>query len=338
MTGMRSPTLGNPDLVNHSGFILAEDEALKNYLTGMQVPTRPGESAMTDVGVWFRYPEGERNIKFPFVTIDLLDVAPAYDLWTSEYVMDVADLYQPSVSPTMPEPLVSMGLDVRNYLAFRLTYQVSVHSRSSLHDRFLMSRFFTDVFPPRPFWMGVDADNTWRRVELVDTAQSDLMETSESGNKRIFRKVYTISMMAEIPQDEIRQAWKVLRVYATLYDQETLDLFFTPEHPVAQAPDLESVLPTSAGASSAGFDALFVNPPYALSASGTGIGFDAVVGIRPVATDASGSGSSFAAAVPITGIDASGTGTAYTAATNVSTTAIDAAGFSFAFVVSTGTS
>ena len=223
MSGVRAPALGTPDLVNHSGFILAEDEALKTYLTGMTVPTRPDSSDTTEVGVWFRYPEGERNIKYPFITIDLIDAAPAYDLWTSDYVQPTTGLYQPSVSPDMPTPDPGMGLSVWNYLAFRLQYQVSVHSRSSLHDRFLMSRFFTDVFPPRPFWMGVDADNTWRRTELVDTVQADLMETTESGNKRIFRKVYTISMLAEIPQDNIAQAWQVLRVFVPIVDREYVD-------------------------------------------------------------------------------------------------------------------
>jgi hypothetical protein len=225
MSGVRAPMLGTPDMATHTGFILAEDAALHTYLSGLEVPNRPGDSKMTEVGVWFRFPEGERAIKYPFITIDLIDVSPAYELWTSEYIMSTDGLYQPSVSPTMPVPDADMNLDVRNFLPFKLTYQVSVHCRSSLHDRYLMSHFFTDVFPPRPFWMGVDADNTWRRVELVDSAQADLMETTESGNKRIFRKVYTISMLAEVPQESIRQAWQVLRVYTPIVDRSYVDDF-----------------------------------------------------------------------------------------------------------------
>lgn len=225
MSGVRTPTVGSPDMATHTGFILAEDAALHTYLSGIEVPNRPGDSKMVEVGVWFRFPEGERTIKYPFISIDLIDVSPAYDLWTSDYVLPVTGLYQPSVSPVMPVPDANMNLDVRNFLPFKLTYQVSVHCRSSLHDRYLMSLFFTDVFPPRPFWMGVDADNTWRRVELVDSAQADLMETTESGNKRIFRKVYTVSMLAEIPQDSIRQAWQVLRVYTPIVDRNYVDEF-----------------------------------------------------------------------------------------------------------------
>jgi hypothetical protein len=237
VTGQRTPYLGEPDLVNHTGFILAEDEALHKYLTGMTVPDRPGSNKAVEVGVWFRFPEGERNIKYPFITIDLINVAPAYELWTSDHVNTAT--YQPSVSPSIPSADPGMNLDIRNFLAFKLTYQVSVHCRSSLHDRFLMSRFFTDVFPPRPFWMGVDADNTWRRTELLDSAQADLMETTESGNKRIFRKVYTVSMLAEVPQDTIRQVWQVLRVYMPIVDRDYVDDFL---YNVLNDPAGESVL------------------------------------------------------------------------------------------------
>lgn len=223
MTGQRTPYLGEPDQVNHTGFILAEDQALHQYLSKMTVPERPGSDKTTEVGVWFRFPEGERNIKYPFITIDLIDVSPAYELWTSDHISTAP--YQPSVSPTLPTADPGMNLDVRNYLAFKLTYQVSVHCRSALHDRYLMSRFYTDVFPPRPFWMGVDADSTWRRTELIDSVQSDLMETTESGNKRIFRKVYTVSVLAEVPQDAIRQVWQVLRVYTPIVDRDQVDDF-----------------------------------------------------------------------------------------------------------------
>lgn len=224
---MRSPQVGLIDQVAHTGFLLAEDEALKKYLSGLRVPTSPDSGKTTEVKVWFRYPEGERTITYPFITIDLVDIAPAYDLWTSEHVNDPEGLYQPSVSPTLPDPDANMGLAVRNYLAFRVSYQISVHCRNALHDRYLTSMFFTDVIPPRPFWMGVDADGTWRRTEMTDFIQADLMETTESGNKRIFRKVYTISMLAEVPQDLVAQAWQVLRVFVPVVDREYVDTYLS---------------------------------------------------------------------------------------------------------------
>ena len=92
-------------------------------------------------------------------------------------------------------------------------YQVMVHCRSSLHDRYLLSLFMTDLVQVRPFWVGVDADMTWRRVERVDFAQADVPETTESGTKRIFRKVHTISMLAEVPQAAFVESYLALRVF-----------------------------------------------------------------------------------------------------------------------------
>ena len=219
----RQPFVGDPDLYAHTGFLLAEDDALHRYLENIKVPTKPNGDGATDVKVWFRFPEGERQITYPFITINMIDVAPAYELWTSEYVVNPVGLYRPSVAPTLPEPNTDMGYAIRPYLPFNISYQITVHTRSNLHDRYLASLFFTDIFPPRPFWLGVEADNTWRRCELLDFAQQDIPETTESGTKRIFRKIYTISMLAEVPQDRMPQVWKVLRVFVPIVERQYVD-------------------------------------------------------------------------------------------------------------------
>lgn len=219
----RQPLIGEPDGVNWTGFILAEEDALKRYLQNIMVPTRPDTTGQTEVGVWFRFPQGERNIKYPFITIDMIDVSPAYELWTSEYVVNTEGLYRPSVSPDLPDPNTDMNWSIRPYLPFHLTYQITVHARSSFHDKYLTSLFFTDIIPPRPFWFGVEADNTWRRCEMLDFAQQDIPETTESGSKRIFRKMYTISFLAEIPQERLLQVWKVLRVFCGVTDRAAVD-------------------------------------------------------------------------------------------------------------------
>lgn len=238
-----TPTyLGEPDPIAHTGFILAEDAALKTYLSGMTVPDRVSTS---DVPVWFRYPEGERRMMFPFITIDLIGVNPSYERWQSIHRLNPmtevefqedggtpgpTGLYQPSVSPTLvadtdntPEMVVD------NYLMYELLYQVTVHSRSALHDRVLWSRFMTDIFPPRPFWVGVDADMTWRRCELREVVQADTMETTESGSKRIFRKIHTISMDAEIPQNKVAEIERVWRIHVDMYTDDAVERE-TPGH------------------------------------------------------------------------------------------------------------
>lgn len=231
------PWHGPIDMSDHLGFLLAEDEAIKKYLTGLTVPNKSGTS---DVKTWFRWPTQPTKITYPFITIDFLDAQPSYDRWTSKYRLNATTesgsaefldpvtgqlirkgLYQPSVSPSVLPPEIYdadlQNLDIEQYLMYTLLYQVTVHTRDWMHDRFLQSRFMTDVFPPRPFWIGVDADSTWRRAELLEVMSADTLETTESPVKRVFRKVYTISMDAEIPTSIVAAIAKVFRVHIDLY-------------------------------------------------------------------------------------------------------------------------
>jgi hypothetical protein len=230
-----------PDLTAHTGFMMAEDEALKSYLTGISVPPVDGEGPEIPVQVWFRWPTSERQIKYPFITIDSIAAEPEYSLFHSEHLLNAHGLYRPSVAPTLPEP--PGGWDqqnwaIRNFLPFNLVYQVSVFARSNLHDRYLRSIFVTDVIPPRPFWIACDVDQTWRRTELTGYASMDAPETSESGTKRIFRKIYTISMLAEVPQEKILDAYfyRVFRVFLSVKDRETLEEYFQIAHEGVEVP------------------------------------------------------------------------------------------------------
>lgn len=224
---------GHPDIPNHTGLLLAEDEALKDYLSGLVVPGLNGGT--TDVDVWFRFPEGETRLSYPFITIDFLGINPSYERWTSVFDMDPLNeavfrdmetgrevrrgLYTPSESPTLSVSVDEhdTGAQVDPYLMHKILYQVTVYSRNALHDRYLTSLFITDVFPPRPFFIPVDADMTVRRTELLQMDQADTMETTDTGNKRIFRKVYTISMDAEIQQSTITELARVHRIHIDLY-------------------------------------------------------------------------------------------------------------------------
>lgn len=202
-------------------FLLAEDAALKALLTGIKVPTDKTSPAFADVPVWFRFPESERAIVYPFITIDLIGIEPAYDLWQSEYDMtedsavfhdDVTGedvkvgLYDPSINESVFH--AGSGLDpalpVRrpHYLQYRLFYQISAWSKTFAHDRVLTAQLIRDVIRPRPTWLRVEADKTWRRMEPLGWSSADI-PIQEGGIKRIFRKVFTLSVQAEIPQDRL---------------------------------------------------------------------------------------------------------------------------------------
>lgn len=235
------PLVNPPDLNAHTGFMLAEDEALKSYLTGIQVPSVPAGGDPIDVGVWYRWPTSERQIKYPFITIDAVAAEPEYTLFHSEHFEPTNGLYQPSVAPDLPAPpggWVTQDYRIRNFLPYKLVYQVSVYTRSNLHDRYLRSIFTTDVLPSRPFWISCDADNTWRRTEVVGYATQDRTETSESGTKRIFRKVYTVSMLAEVPQEKILDSYfyKVFHVYLSAKDRQFTEEYFQIHHQGVEVP------------------------------------------------------------------------------------------------------
>lgn len=228
-------TVDTSDPLDKKGLLLAEDDALKWYLSGLSVPTNKGP---LEVGTWFRFPEGERRTEYPFITIDFLGINPSYERWTSVYRVDPDDaqfttndgtldhtgLYTPSVSPTLGLELTdNQGVSVDPYLMYRLLYQVTVHSRSALHDRILTSRFITDVFPPRPFWIPVDADHTWRRAELLEMTPNDTLETTESGSKRIFRKAFTIVMDAELLQSQATAVEKARTLHVDFYKSSDIN-------------------------------------------------------------------------------------------------------------------
>lgn len=239
---MIRPLIAKPDIFTHTGFMLAEDEALKSYLTGITVPGREPTDVEEKVGVWFRWPTGERQLRYPFITIDSLTAEPAYELFHSNHIEPTEGLYRPSVAKTLPAPSGgwgTMSYGITNFLPFRLVYQINVYTRSALHDRYLRSIFATDVFPQRPFWIACDVDGTWRRTEVVGYANSDQSESNESGTKRIFRKIYTVSMMAEVPQQRLLDSefYKVFRVFLSVKDRDDWDQeYFTVAHQGQEVP------------------------------------------------------------------------------------------------------
>ena len=106
---MIRPLRDEPDIHEHVGFLLAEDEALKSYLTGIEVPGRDPDSPREKVGVWFRWPQGERQIKYPFITIDAITAEPAYELFHSNHYADAPEGPLPALGVAHAAPAASVG-------------------------------------------------------------------------------------------------------------------------------------------------------------------------------------------------------------------------------------
>jgi hypothetical protein len=203
------------------GFLFAEDEALKSRLSGLTVSD--DRNAARPVQVFFRYPEGEVEKHYPFITIELLDINHARNRQHSEvtlysnYVESPARLeYWPSTSASIGVVAGNDFLRTNEFIPVDILYQVSTYCRSVQHDRQLTSQMLTTVTPFRFGSLIIPADNTSRRLEMLDWANADLLDQETGYQKRIFRKVYTLQMTSELPSDALVGVKQVTAVQTTI--------------------------------------------------------------------------------------------------------------------------
>lgn len=201
-----------------SGFLFAEDEAVKVRFSNLTVTD--DRNASRPVQVFFRYPEGETERHYPFITLELIDIVYArnrqhshLDQYAYKEGDPFADMpnavqYYPSQGViTVPEDVEY--LRTTEYVPVDLLYQVSTFCRSAMHDRQLNSKILYDRAPFRYNSIYIPADNTSRRFDLLDWTTADLLDPEAGYRKRIFRKIYTMQMSAELPTTDfvgIKQA------------------------------------------------------------------------------------------------------------------------------------
>lgn len=214
------------------GFTLAEDAALKNRLANLKVSD--DRSSDRPVQVFFRYPDGETEKHYPFITIELIDIAFA----STRAMSDVTYYYTNDTSLTPQERAAGTSIDyfpseynegdleglagesgyisMDQFVPVDLTYQVSTYCRSQRHDRELTSQMLRYIFPFRRGYIHVPEDDTMRRLSIVDWRTADLLDQESGYKKRIFRKVITATINAEIPQSSIYEIPLVTEVNGTL--------------------------------------------------------------------------------------------------------------------------
>jgi hypothetical protein len=218
-----------------AGFLLAEDEAIKKRLTGLTVTD--DRDASRDVQVFFRYPEGETERHYPFITIEMIDLIHARNRQHSEselnYYNTAGGASAPANWQNSPNALTYWPSESSNFSNFTnknsfpilstnefvpidLVYQISTYTRTALHDRQMTSLMLRKVFPFRRGSIHVDADNTDRRLELLDWTTADLLDAEAGYRKRIFRKIYTLQMGAELPSTDVYGTKQVTSVIANI--------------------------------------------------------------------------------------------------------------------------
>ncbi len=193
-----------------TGFLLAEDEAVKLRFSNCTVSDDRNNSR--EVDVFFRYPDSETERNYPFITIELIDVLHATDRQHSDTLIYSGNAggwsegpsyfdYWPSVSASVSGSSSVTYKQTEDFIPVDLLYQVSTYCRTALHDRQITARLLQRVVPFRYNSIRIQADNTTRRFDLLDWTNADLLDQESGFRKRIFRKVYTLKMSAEITGD-----------------------------------------------------------------------------------------------------------------------------------------
>ena len=184
------------------GFIVAEDNALKNLLKGIKVKDNKNQNR--DVTVWFGYPDVEiRDQSFPYITIDLIDVVPANNRQTYGYLID--DDYQGTIAP-----VTGRTYQYTIPVAYDLVYQVTSWARHPRHDRALMHALLTKL-PSKYGYLIVPnqlgTENSSRSMFLDGFVKRDTVE-SETGNRRLLRNVFSVRVVSQMTPIQAATATK----------------------------------------------------------------------------------------------------------------------------------
>lgn len=221
-----------------TGFTVAEDEALKKKLQGITV--RDDKEAAREVKVFFRWPTDDVEKQYPFITIELLDIQHALDRETSaqtvylqHYDNGFGDpmeyLRVPSRVPYWPDETPDAGTLLPEGTTLGATiemipvdfvYQIATHTRNQIHDRQLTAAMLSrGRLPFRYGELFVEADDTVRRLFNLGWQQADISDNEAAGRKRIFRKIYTLSVNGEMGYADFRATGVVDEVLINITGQ-----------------------------------------------------------------------------------------------------------------------
>lgn len=177
-----------------TGWVLAEDAALKEYLQGFIVSDATA-GAGRPVKVWYRNPEAEeRPREYPYITIDLIDVAESPE--GGRHMVNRIKVAEMEYAPPNALPAAVAG---KTMLADRpvpidLDYQVTSYSRLAMHDRALLAYLFRK-FPGKYGALYIPGDNTARTMQsLGGSSSSDV----DQDGKRLYRRSHRVRIFSEM--------------------------------------------------------------------------------------------------------------------------------------------
>lgn len=170
-------------------FIVAEDEALKNYLRNIMVSDE--KNASREVGVWFSIPDVEtRQQSYPYMTIELMDVERAAYRQHSGRLVDT-DLQ--GTEPPQPGIVYNYSMPI----PWDLTYQITSYARHPRHDRQIINYLLSNTFTGQQGFLQVSnelgTESSYRHLTLEGFTKRDMVEDG----RRLFRNVFTIRITSE---------------------------------------------------------------------------------------------------------------------------------------------
>ena len=171
-------------------FILAEDAALKTFLSGITVSDE--KNANRPVQVWFGYPDVElRAQTYPYMTIELIDVRAAKERQSSGYMYD-----SDNRGTVAPEAGVAYGYMMP--LPYDLVYQVTSYSRHPRHDRAIITQLLQQKFQSQYGNLDVpnelNTETAKRHMFLDGFLKRDMIEEG----RRLFRNAFTVRVVSEM--------------------------------------------------------------------------------------------------------------------------------------------
>lgn len=184
-------------------FLLSEDKALREKLTGMTVTDQKADELgeARPVGVWFGQPDQEiRSQSYPYVTIDMVDMQR--DLEREMRGISTAEYLRPE---TFDE---DEAFEIDLPIPVSIDYQITSYARHPRHDRAIMSQLLSIKLPIRFGTLELD-DNTVRRLDVLDVSKRDITEQG----KRLFINAITVRVSSEIAPTIVRQLQQVLSVH-----------------------------------------------------------------------------------------------------------------------------
>ena len=199
-------------------FLLEEDEALRNLLKDMFVTDQKSvteDGPQRKVGVWFGQPDQEiRNQSYPYITIDMIDIAEAFDR-----------AHRGKVNPNYYEDPDTMttgvnwdtdlhGKDMDFPIPVNIDYQITTYARQPRHDRQILAQLLYTKIPLRFAVLNVGENTqfgTTRRLDVLDISKRDITEQG----KRLFVNAITVRVSSEIAPSTFNKLYKVQELNVT---------------------------------------------------------------------------------------------------------------------------